>query len=210
MEQKQLYFREQTLETIGRKVLCQYRPDFLYRAPQAVPIEAIIEYYGLTIEYQRLFNDGSELGRLVYDTGYTIIYNADAHEYQPLWVEAGTVLIDEALLTGENYGRMRFTMAHELAHWLIHKRLFMGTGESASMFAYDENSAAEWQANRLAAAIIMPMAQVKRAFYALAMNKVNANDRIGELAALFEVSRQAMRIRLEDHNLIEKRFNPVL
>lgn len=139
----------------------------------------------MAIEYKRLVNDGSELGRLVYDTGYTIIYDADAHEYQPLWVEAGTVLIDETLLTEENYGRMRFTMAHELAHWLIHKQLFMGTGEAASMFVYDEDSAAEWQANRLAAAIIMPMAQVKRAFYSLAMNKVRVNDRINELALLF-------------------------
>ena len=47
----------------------------------------------------------------------------------------------------------------------------------------------------------MPMAQVKRAFYQLRAGR-GRQTLLADMAALFDVSRQAMRIRLEQHNLM--------
>ena len=53
--------------------------------------------------------------------------------------------------------------------------------------------------NRLATALLMPTAQVKRAFYA----KINTTQGpIATLAKLFEVSKQAMGIFMCDHYLL--------
>ena len=41
-------------------------------------------------------------------------------------VRAGTILIDERLCDPSKLGRLRFTCAHELAHWVLHKKLYSG------------------------------------------------------------------------------------
>lgn len=61
----------------------------------------------------------------------------------------------------------------------------------------------EIQANMLGSALLMPMPQVKRCFYQLCAKHITP-ALVKEMASIFEVSKQAMRIRLEDHNLIEK------
>ena len=54
--------------------------------------------------------------------------------YTVIAVKGGTILIDSSLCReNASTGRLRFTCAHELAHWLLHKRLYSGTGESAAM-----------------------------------------------------------------------------
>ena len=87
----------------------------------AVPIETIIEKtFGLRIEYQYLTNDARELGRMIYDSGITTYYNRDIMDYALMRVEGGTMLIEATLLEDEkSYGRLRFTLAHELGITLL-------------------------------------------------------------------------------------------
>ena len=59
----------------------------------------------------------------------------------------------------------------------------------------------EIQANILGSAILMPMAQVKRAFYRMRAGR-GRDALVTDMASLFQVSRQAMRIRLANHHLI--------
>lgn len=200
-----MYYRPQTLETIARKTLTEHSCNYLNQAPGAVPIESIIEKnYGLCIEYQYLTNNARELGRMIYDDGITTYYNRDIQDYALLRVRGGTMMIDASLLEDESqYGRLRFTEAHELAHYLIHKQIFSGTGVAAALYSNDtDDDATEWQANYLAHAILMPNGQIKRCFYALRSEYVQTKDLIKKMASIFEVSKQAMEIRLKDFRLI--------
>lgn len=90
---------------------------------------------------------------------------------------------------------------HELAHWILHKKLYVGTGESAAMTLAVQEDDMEIQANLLGSAILMPIAQVKRGFYQLRAGR-DSQTLVSDMADLFEVSKQAMRIRLENHNLL--------
>ena len=84
---------------------------------------------------------------------------------------------------------------------MIHKKLYSGTGEAAAFDPNEAHDDMEIQANILASALLMPMPQVKRAFYQFRAGRSKAAI-IEDMAELFQVSRQAMRIRLENHNLI--------
>ena len=199
-----IYYRPQVLETIARQTLCKYDCGYLNQAPAAVPIEMIIENtFQLTIEYQYLTNNARELGRMIYDSGITTYYDQDLGDYALMRVQAGTMLIDASLLTNELYGRLRFTLAHELAHYIIHKGIFCGTGVAAAL--YDNNAdedMMEWQANYLARAMLMPNGQVKRCFYKSRSSCRCESEFVKRLASIFEVSKQAMKIRLKDFGLI--------
>lgn len=199
-----IYFRPQALETIARKALMEYRPSYLNWEPQATPIEKIIEdVYGISIEYKYLTNNARELGRMIYDDGITTYFNKEVDDYELLLVNAGTMLIEASLLDNENcYGRLRFTLAHELAHWLIHKKIFSGTGEAAALYnSNKDDDATEWQANYLATAILMPNGQIKRCFNALRPKCKGQAQYVCEMAKVFEVSKKAMEIRLKDFSL---------
>ena len=71
---------------------------------------------------------------MIYDSGITTYYNREIMDYALMRVEGGTMLIEAALLEDEkSYGRLRFTLAHELAHYIIHKQIFSGTGVAAAL-----------------------------------------------------------------------------
>lgn len=59
----------------------------------------------------------------------------------------------------------------------------------------------ERQADALATALLMPIPQVKKCFYRLRPGK-SKECLVTEMARIFQVSKQAMRIRLEAHNLL--------
>lgn len=204
---KKAYYREQALERIARDVITAYDPRLYYGSPTAIPIEDIIEAQGLVLEYQYLRNNGRVLGETIFDDGLTAIYDWENHRYDLLPVKGGTILIDCSLCEEEaSTGRLRFTCAHELAHWLLHKRLYSGTGESAAMMTgtnivRTQNSALEMQANLLGSILLMPLPQVKRCFYQLQSGR-NRQQLVADMAGIFQVSKQAMRIRLENHHLL--------
>ena len=198
------YYRTETLEAIARNVLTQYQPNYLNLEPQAVPLERLIdEVFGISIEYMRLTESGNELGRMIFDNGYSTRFDVEADNYELVRVEAGTMLIEARLLEdAKQYGRYRFTLAHELGHWILHKDIFSGTGVAAASYTTDKDGieSVEWQANYLAKAILMPKGQVKRAFYQVQSESVAYT--VAVLANLFEVSMQAMKIRLGEIGLI--------
>ena len=160
------------IEAIARKILMEYDPALLEGEPCAIPIETIIETkFDLILEYHILRKNGSILGETIFDDGAVILYDQYQHEYRLIGVKAGTILIDERLCEPQRLGRLRFTCGHELAHWVLHKKLYTGTGDVA---AYDGNSSTdesngiiERQADAMATALLMPLPQVKKCFYRL-------------------------------------------
>ena len=197
------YLRPELLEAIARNTLKKYDESLIsgYDAKE-VPIEDIIESMGLSLEYQYIRNNGRILGETVFDDAYVPIYNMDEKRYELIFVERGTIILDASLLRCRTRGRHRFTAAHELAHWLIHQELYSGTGDAAAMLkSLSKSSEAdrriELQADMLASALLLPISQVKKAFY-----RTSGEDRVSRLAAQFGVSKQAMEIRLRNHHLI--------
>lgn len=197
------YLRPELLEAIARNTLKKYDESLVsgYDAKE-VPIEEIIESMGLSLEYQYIRNNGRILGETVFDDAYVPIYNMDEHRYELIFVERGTIILDASLLRCRTRGRHRFTAAHELAHWLIHQELYSGTSDTAAMLKSIRKSSEadrriELQADMLASALLLPISQVKKAFY-----QTSGEDRVSRLAAQFGVSNQAMEIRLRNHHLI--------
>lgn len=83
--------------------------------------------------------------------------------------------------------RKRFTVAHEIAHYLLHRHLFRGELIDDALYRSTLSSAIEAEANAFAADLLMP-------WHLLAPVQ---DKPASELAKLFEVSEEAMRIRLE-------------
>ena len=197
------YYREQALEGIAREVITAYDPNLYYGVPRMIPIEDIIEAQGITLEYQCLRKTGCVLGETIFDDGGAIIYDYDIPGYTVIAVKGGTILIDCSLCEEEaSTGRLRFTCAHELGHWLLHKKLFSGTGENAALRSGNESdNTLEVQANLLGSILLLPLPQVKRCFYQLRSGRT-IQQLVTDMAGIFQVSKQAMRIRLENHNLL--------
>ena len=184
-------YRLEAIETIGRKILQEYDRALLEGPPQAVPIEMIIETkFNLILEYHSLRKNGSILGETIFDDGAAILYDRTERQYRLIAVKAGTILIDERLCIDRLLGRMRFTCAHELGHWVLHQKLYSGTGDVA---AYDGKTSSdescgfiERQADALATALLMPIPQVKKCFYRLRPGK-SKECLVTEMARIFRV-----------------------
>lgn len=99
-------------------------------------------------------------------------------------------------------GRRMFTIAHELGHWELHR------GDSSAVHTRfcaedDVDGSAkpqsarqiEWEANRFAAALLMPEALVRKEADELRLN-------VRLLATRFGVSAPAMQVRLSALNLL--------
>lgn len=90
--------------------------------------------------------------------------------------------------------RRRFTLAHELAHFILHRDL-IGSGISDNVLYRSQLSdAREAEANRLASDILMPVDKVNELRSELLVSKLA--DAVSLLAHRFKVSEEAMRIRL--------------
>jgi Zn-dependent peptidase ImmA (M78 family) len=90
----------------------------------------------------------------------------------------------------EGYRRKRFTIAHELGHYLLHRDLIQnGVLEDNTLYRSGLSSLEEKEANRLAADILMPHHLIRQL-----MSRGIENVR--DLADAFQVSEPAMNIRL--------------
>ena len=89
-----------------------------------------------------------------------------------------------------NDRRKRFTIAHEIGHYILHENLIKdGIVEDALLRAEGLSNAIEAQANGFAADLLMPWHLVRN-------EQEKGVNSIEQLADAFEVSRDAMSIRL--------------
>jgi hypothetical protein len=94
----------------------------------------------------------------------------------------------------EKTERQRFTLAHEIAHFLLHRQDIGGGVVDDVMFRSALSSRKEVEANKLASQLIMPdetvSAQRKH------FRHLSQEEQVEQLASMFRVSQQAMRIKL--------------
>lgn len=193
-----------TLENIARRIILQYDPDLL-RNPAPIPVDAIMEkVYGLTLVFHHIRNNGRVLGETVFEDAMIPIFERKNREgYKLIPVKAGTVIIDSSLLNCQNDGRFYYTCGHELVHWVTDKKYFTELGETAAMTKVARSSELdrkiERQADRMTSYLLMPKGTVKIAFF----QNYRSKDVTAVLAKLFNVSRQAMKIRLTEMGLLQ-------
>ena len=86
------------------------------------------------------------------------------------WIMERRIVIDRGLLDRDQLGRMFFTMAHEVGHWCIHRKAFIGPTASRSsgpeIVCRESEATArgEWQADYFPASLLMPEMRVRDAF----------------------------------------------
>lgn len=206
------------LERLAEWFVGSIAPEVLQR-PTVTPLDRVVHWLterGVTIREE-------SLGR-----------TAEGHRRLGCFFpETRTILIDPwAQEIGERY---RFTLAHEVAHLLLHRRVKRAAGvfdEDGGMRdstrtittnrveASNKRSVIEWQANRFAAAMLVPRATVREALVA-AQASLGIVKRLGaiwidsqptvqadfrmttqRLQHVYVVSASVIRIRLDELGLI--------
>ncbi len=146
--------------TIGWKAQSlwdDYRESTRKNPEAPYPVEALIEkHLGLSLEYDDLdaiLGESDVLGAT--------------------WVNEGRVIIHEGLSEGIE-GRIAFTCAHEVGHWVLHKEFLERNNSSVRQSnrkvpvvvcrKQDAKLRGEWQADYFAACLLMPEEEVRVSF----------------------------------------------
>jgi len=220
-------YSAERLENKALEILRKYKNGALLLSPQAMDVDDFAEYYlKAKIDFANLSRDGLTLGCTCFNDGVLMVWNDDRTEEIPLDVEKGWILLDNKSLDCEIEGRTRFTIIHECAHWILHPHFYyQKPGEkiptiqcrvyqienSERRLPMSDDEVREWQANRLGAALIMPAITVKMLLAKRLGMVIDAltpayysTSFIAEMADVYQVTKSAMSIRLEEINLLLK------
>lgn len=158
------------IESREKEVLAQYMADY------PVKLGALAKELGVRIRVSSLGTGVSgQISRE--DDGYTIKVNRN-----------------------EARERQRFTIGHELAHYLLHRDVIDSSPDGITdnvLYRSGAPERIEYEANRLAAEIVMPMTLVEKELQER-FGGVVTEASIEALAKRFEVSKAAMEIRLSN------------
>lgn len=199
--------------------------DTKKQALQYIDIENFItDYLKLKIEYTCFAEaDKSKMGFLADGQTPLLIY-IDGKS-NPVIFPKNTIVLDKFLLADKENGRRRFTMAHEAAHYILNR---VQNNVSVARFhnEFDKERAytkeefaemfgtAEWQADTMAGALLMPRGFVEKAvskFYKSGVIKIYGGNTfagddkliIRKIANHLKVSYTALVIRLRNLELLE-------
>ncbi|WP_167643227.1 ImmA/IrrE family metallo-endopeptidase [Phaeobacter sp. HF9A] len=149
-----------------------------------------VEEFAEQVRSQLGYETGSSLKEMLSSHGANISYTASSFDDH----ESGSLIarsiddFDIYLSPNTSVERDNFTLAHELAHLIMH---FDGEGEMrATRYVTDDpiQKRAEWEANWFAAAFLMPAADFKE-FY------LNSDGDLKLVADHFNVSISAADVR---------------
>ncbi len=201
-------YSRQALDHLAQNVVKGYDPELLLREPCPIPIEELMEFQcELRIRYECLSKNGAIHGMTIFQDGLVPVYDSMKKVYTNTIASVNDVFIDKSLLGKNRVNRLRFTLAHEMAHWLIHQEQCQQESGIACKTSHQFTNQIERDADYLAAAILMPQGRVRVAFK---RHKNLIHDAIvHQLAYMFQVSTQAMALRLSDLNLSGRRYESV-
>lgn len=94
----------------------------------------------------------------------------------------------------DSEGRQRFTVAHELAHFLLHREQIGSGIRDDALYRSSLSDRREAEANRLAANILMPHHLVHAAL--AEADKLGIEDKVAYAAEKLNVSTAAMKVQL--------------
>ena len=216
------YLSRADLSRIAGKYIDQYYTRFGISkdAPEPIDPERLASaVLGLNVKMLPLCSDGSVLGLTVFQRcGFTVTLG-DGTKLVEIFMPKD-VVIDSALAADSCTGCRNFTIAHEAAHHILADLFPNDYGKAVKCrghIAYRERNGQpsweEWQANTLAAELLMPTflvnAEIERAALCLPNGILykSASDpnyeKILEMAARMGVSWSAIRIRLQQMQVIK-------
>ena len=179
------------------------------------------ESLGFGVDYATLSDDGSVLGLTAFAPIACMVWRDGKPRL--LNFPAGLILVDESLCHRDCMGRERFTIAHECGHQILHGTDFARTFQApvsvdaaesfvARRTLVTSNDWLEWQANTLAAALLMPQNQMPYAVREFAGKErivaehgcitYSESRSINEIAEFYNVSFTALTIRLKQLKLL--------
>lgn len=146
--------------------IAQYAKEKGYYDGEAIDLDSTISKFpDIRVEYVPM--EPTQSGELFFNDGVWIIQINKNH----------------------NKKRQRFTLAHELGHYILHKEKNFGF-KDAVFFRNEIIDSMEYSANEFASQLLMPEQSVKKCIE-------NENIRnIGKLADIFDVSAAAMKYRI--------------
>ncbi len=122
------------IDNIAEGLLMDYDPKLL-KEPTSLDIELFSETYAeLEMDYKDLTPDQSTLGATVFTDGEMPVYDMKRGKWDTVTVEEGTVIIDNSLLNPDQLRRGRFTLGHEIGHWLFHRHMFVVDKNQLTLF----------------------------------------------------------------------------
>lgn len=157
------YLTEAEIETSALRTLASYERRFEEVPAPPVPVEEILE---CDLELDFGLEDLAAAG-----------FGEDA--LGALWAAERRVRVDSSLDPDEfprKEGRYRFTVAHEIGHWQLHRHRFLlgvnqdplfGSSSEPSVVCragYAKKPPIEWQADAFASRLLMPKGMVARAW----------------------------------------------
>lgn len=141
--------------------------------------------------------------RIIEESNIELIFEAmDDNDSGFLLIEDGNATI--AINSTHHPNRQRFTAAHEYGHYCLHSnmdkdQLFVDQAFQRDVRASAGTDYKEIQANQFAAELLMPKVMVHSAIANMSLSDLD----IALLALRFEVSEQAMTLRLVNLNLLK-------
>ena len=168
-------FSSKDFDGVAELVLREYAPYMLEKA-QPLDIEALAdEAYSLTIIDRYLSGRGTVLGLINFNDYKMELMSLEKKVREEI-VMSGTIIIDARLMPEEHHHRRRFTVSHEVSHWIIHRQMYypgdrkycLRTSQSYIMCReadpnrktprgyWSDKDWLEWQADKFASAMLMP------------------------------------------------------
>ena len=212
------------IEQIAQKILSVYTEAYVpekHLCYQVEP-EKLADVLGLEVDYQILSLDGSILGVTSPDEQFVTIYMEN--EGCLYYLDGNTILIDGRLcLSPRNAGRKNYTLAHEISHQVLYKA-FPGHFSSAQQLMYHTRKKpkehrtvtdwAEWQADALAAALLMPEHAIREGMFLVGLGEhigtlskkytPNKYESFCRLAEVLGASKSALSFRMEQLGLLDR------
>ena len=145
----------------AEKLIKDFQTMLGYPITPPIPAEDIIErHLGL---------------RLAYDNLEKVLGMKDV--LGATWVNSRLICINETLFEHSAEGRLVFTCAHEVGHWVLHRQYVSVQERRASRVeaivcrARDAREPIEWQADYFAACLLMPEKETREAFHKVSGEK---------------------------------------
>lgn len=161
-------------DPLAEQILLEKQPEVLKKA-MPLDIDALTQDgFPLECHDAILSKDCSILGLITFMDKNLPIYDDEFHEIS-MATTTGTILIDKRLRNKPT--RYRFTKAHELSHWILHRRFYSpikrpyyfrncrcsyvpnkqeADGRKNPIEAKTDYDLSEWQSDCLSAALLMP------------------------------------------------------
>ena len=226
------------IEKIATEILKEYAPENLEYIIPLNTVDFLENYLGLTLKKRYIGTLKSGILGLIVMNDIVEIPSYDEDFNQVVLEETyGTVLITPTLFNIKNMNRKRYTEVHEAAHYILHKQYYNNLQKKAStnknhyiacrkVELHNKNPKTdsdwmEWQADTLAAALLMPQRMftvfTKAVFYKYGIcngyimvddfvHKVQVRSIIKEVAEKFCVSYRAAQIRMLHLGLIRSPY----